>query len=545
MNSIQGDGRRRSRRRWGVPQPSWLPALLFAPLILVAALLGVWPGSLRTAQAQAWESEEGAGVRHIVVILNKSRTLRFDKPFASAVVGSPDIVDALPMSDRALYIQGKKVGTTNVSVFDQSMKLIGVLDVEVTPDTANLQDKIRASSASRGIRVSSSNGQIVLSGVAGNAVAAERAVTVARSMVPEGGSIVNAMSVAPAQQVMLKVRFLEVARSASRELGVNWFAANNAGNRGLNTGVGGLTPSGQPQGRGAVTSVDPAGNPILPSAAGVPLFRAAGTLLSGATPFGVALASLASNGKSLDLLLTALETKGLIRELAEPELIALSGDTASFLAGGEYPVPVVQPGSAGGVPVITVQYQPFGVQLTFNPTVLENGIINLRLAPSVSELNFAQAVTISGFNVPSLDKREARTTVELRDGQSFSIAGLLRLENRRQIQQLPWIGSVPVLGTLFGSKSFVDAETDLVVIVTPHLVAPAVPGQRLATPDDNHIPSNDVDFFLMGQMEQRKEFRDYITSGNGIQGPYGHIIGQGPAAAPALTPAGPVLSTKN
>jgi pilus assembly protein CpaC len=545
MNSIQGDGDRRSRCRWGLQQPRCLRALLFAPLI---ALLGVWPAPLPTAQAQSWESEEGAGVRHIVVILNKSRTLRFDKPFASAVVGAPDIVDALPMSDRALYIQGKKVGTTNISVFDQSMKLIGVLDVEVSIDTGNLQDKIRSSTGSRGIRVGSSNGQIVLSGVAGNAVAAERAVAVARSMIPEGGSIVNAMQVAPAQQVMLKVRFLEVARSASRELGVNWFAAQNAGNRGFNTGVGGFLPNGQPRGRSPTAdqpAVDPAGNPILPNAAGVPLFTTAGTLLSGAAPFGVALASLASNGKSLDLLLSALETKGLIRQLAEPELMALSGDTASFLAGGEYPVPTCQSAQTTGTGcAITIQYQPFGVQLTFNPTVLENGIINMRLAPSVSELNFATAIQISGFTIPSLDKREARTTVELRDGQSFSIAGLLRLENRRAIQQLPWIGSVPVLGTLFGSKSFQDAETDLVVIVTPHLVAPAVPGQRLATPDDNHIPSNDVDFFLMGQMEQRKEYRDYITSGNGIQGPYGHILGQGPAAPP-LPPAGAVLRTKN
>ena len=153
--------------------------MLFAPVILVTVLL-VWPGWLRTAQAQSWVSEEGGRVRHIVVTLNKSRTLRFDKPFASAVVGAPDIVDALPMSDRALYIQGKKVGTTNISVFDQSMKLIGVLDVEVAIDTGNLQQKIRSVTGGRGIRVRSSNGQIVLTGVAGNAVAAERAVAVAR-----------------------------------------------------------------------------------------------------------------------------------------------------------------------------------------------------------------------------------------------------------------------------------------------------------------------------------------------------------------------------
>jgi pilus assembly protein CpaC len=546
MSSKQGDSRRRARRRVSGLR---LQHVLFVLLIIASGLFGVGLEPLQHAQAQSPQIEESGGVRHIVVTLYKSRTLRFEKPFASAVVGSPDIVDALPMSDRSLYIQGKKVGATNVSVFDQMMRLIGVIDVEVTLDTGYLQEKIRSSTGSRGIRVGSSNGQIVLSGVASNAVAAERAVQVAKSMILEGGSIVNAMKVAPAQQVMLKVRFLEVARSASREFGVNWFGANNGGNRGFTTGVGGLSSTIAPPGpRGARPGimnppfVDASGNPVpapgspLGSGApGLPIFTTAGTLLSGGQPFGVAVANLASNGASLDVLLTALETKGLVRQLAEPDLIALSGDTASFLAGGEYPVPAVQPGSAGGVPVITVQYQPFGVQLAFTPTVLDNGIINLRLAPSVSELNFAQAVTISGFNVPSINKREARTTVELRDGQSFSIAGLLQSNNRRNISQLPWIGSVPVLGALFSSKEFQETETDLVVVITPHLVAPAVPGQELASPLDNHLPTNDVDFFLMGQMEQRKTFRDYITSGGNIQGPYGHIIGQQDTA---------VLSTK-
>jgi pilus assembly protein CpaC len=552
MSSKQGD-RRPVAWRWVVGVR--LRHLLFVPVIIGSALLGVAPGPLQHARAQPQNEESGA-VRHIVVTVNKSRTLRIEKPFASAVVGSPDIVDALPMSDRTLYIQGKKVGTTNVSVFDQTMQLIGVIDVEVTLDTGNLQEKIRASTGSRGIRVGSSNGQIVLSGVAGNAVAAERAVQVAKSMIPEGGAaIVNAMSIAPAQQVMLKVRFLEVARSASREFGVNWFGANNGGNRGFATGIGGLnnvagnsaSPT-QPLGRigiGAGGPVDASGNPVGSvtagnGAPGVPIFSTAGTLLSGGAPFGVALANLASKGATLDVLLSALETKGLIRQLAEPDLIALSGDTASFLAGGEYPVPTCQVGTAGTC-AISITYTQFGVQLAFTPTVLENGIINLRLAPSVSELNFARAVTISGFNIPSIDKREARTTIELRDGQSFSIAGLLQTDNRRNISQLPWIGSVPVLGALFGSKQFQELETDLVVIVTPHLVAPAVPGQQLASPLDNHVPSNDVDFFLMGQMEQRKVYRDYLTSGGNIQGPYGHIIGQ-----QAVGPRGSgVVSVKN
>jgi len=543
MMTKEGDNRRIAWRVISLG-PARLRNLLFMPLMIAWALVGVGPGPLPHAHAQPQNEESGA-VRHIVVTVNKSRTLRIDRPFASAVVGSPDIVDALPMSDRTLYIQGKKVGTTNVSVFDQSMQLIGVIDVEVTLDTGNLQEKIRSSTGSRGIRVGSSNGQIVLSGVAGNAVAAERAVQVAKSIVPEGGAIVNAMTVAPAQQVMLKVRFLEVERSASRELGVKWFGANNGGNRGFVTGIGGVT---QPGGRPAVTGVDASGNPVPApgspagsGALGLPIFTAAGSLISGSAPFGIALANLASKGATLDVLLSALETKGLVRRLAEPDLIALSGDTASFLAGGEYPIPVVQPGGTSGVPVISVQYQPFGVQLAFTPTVLENGIINLRLAPSVSELNFAIAVNANGFNIPSLDKREARTTVELRDGQSFSIAGLLQTDNRRNVSQLPWIGSVPVLGTLFSSKSFVAMDTDLVVIVTPHLVAPAVPGQRLATPLDNAIPSNDVDFFLMGEMEQRKAFRDYLTSGGNIQGPYGHIIGQQVVGPPGSA----VISVKN
>jgi pilus assembly protein CpaC len=528
MRSNQGDSRPTARRRvWGLRLRHWL----FVPVIIASALLGVGPGPLLHARAQPQNEESGA-VRHIVVTVNKSRTLRIEKPFASAVVGSPDIVDALPMSDRTLYIQGKKVGTTNVSVFDQGMQLIGVIDVEVTLDTGNLQEKIRASTGSRGIRVGSSNGQIVLSGVASNAVAAERAVQVAKSMVTEGAAIVNAMSVAPAQQVMLKVRFLEVERSASREFGVNWFGANNGGNRGFATGLGTGSPLTQPGGRPAVTGgVDASGNPVpapgtAGGALGLPIFTTAAGIATAGAPFGVALANLASKGATLDVLLSALETKGLVRRLAEPDLIALSGDTASFLAGGEYPVPAVQPGGTGAVPVITV---------------LENGIINLRLAPSVSELNFAVAVNANGFNIPSIDKREARTTVELRDGQSFSIAGLLQTDNRRNVSQLPWIGSVPVLGALFSSKSFVASDTDLVVIVTPHLVAPAVPGQRLATPLDNAVPSNDVDFFLMGEMEQRKAFRDYLTSGGNIQGPYGHIIGQQVVGPPGSG----VVSVKN
>ena len=473
------------------------------------------------------------------------------------MVGSPDIVDALPMSDRALYIQGKKVGTTNVSVFDQSMQLIGVIDVEVALDTGNLQEKIRASTGSSGIRVGSSNGQIVLSGVAGNAVAADRAVEVAKSMVPEGGTIVNAMKVAPAQQVMLKVRFLEVARTASREIGVNWFGANNGGNRGFRTGLGTSSAGGRPAvgppgsaGCGTPPFVDAGGNPVP-----APRFARwqRGTWPSDIQYRGdFALwcgalwrrAGQSRHQGGQHRCYSDRTWKRRASSAAWPSRTWLRSPVTPrpFWRAANFRCLSAQPGSAGGVPVITIQYKPFGVQLTFEPTVLANGIINLRLAPSVSELDFAKAVKISGFIIPSLTKREARTTVELRDGQSFAIAGLLQAINRRNIYQLPWIGSVPVLGALFRSASYQQEETDLVVIVTPHLVAPSVPGQQLASPLDNYIPTNDVDFFLMGQMEQRKKFRDYITSGGDIQGPYGHMIRSGPAL-PAIS--APPISTKN
>ena len=257
-------------------------------------------------------------------------------------------------------------------------------------------------------------------------MAADRAVTVAKSMVHEGTAIVNAMKVAPAQQVMLKVRFIEVARQASRELGVNWFGANNAGNRGFCTGLG----APQPLGRPAVNGVDPSGNSVTSS--GLPIFAAAGTLLSGSQPFGVALANLATKGGNLDIVLSALETKGLIRRLAEPDLVALSGDTAAFIAGGEFPVPVAQPGSSAAC---RSSRRLQAVRRTVDVPADGLGQRHHQSAPGAvgERTRLREAIQISGFTVPSLTKREARTTVELRDGQSFAIAGLLSAITRRNI----------------------------------------------------------------------------------------------------------------
>ena len=445
-----------------------------------------------------------AAVKHVIVTVNKSLTIDVERAFARAIVGAAQFADALPLSDRSIYIQGKKVGSTNVSLIDANGQLIGVLDLEIALDTTGLQQKIRSSTGSRGIQVSSVVGQIVLSGVALDAVSADRAVQVAKSL-SGGNEVVNAMQVAPSQQVMLEVRFLEATRDAGRKLGVNWFGANAKGTI-VNTGLGSVNAS--PQGQ-------------------VPVVQTLGTLVGSGTgaPFGTILSNVLSrNGTTVDVLVTALEEKGLVRRLAEPNLIALSGDKAQFHAGGEFPVPVASAPVPGALPTVSIAFKEFGVKLNFTPTVLSRGVINLTIKPEVSELDFTNAVTIAGTIIPALSKRDLETTVELRDGQTFALAGLLQANNSRDVSQIPWIGSVPVLGALFSSKAYQQNETDLVVIVTPHLVAPAVPGQRLASPLDARLPSNDVDFFLNGQPEVRKLYQDYVSSGGQLTGPYGHLI---------------------
>ncbi|MCS3560496.1 pilus assembly protein CpaC [Bradyrhizobium elkanii] len=515
---------------------------------------------------------EMSDVQRVKVTINKSRTFRVDTAFSSIVAGSPEIADVKSLSDHLIYVQGKKTGTTNVILFDSSMKQIGILDVEVTLDIGNLQQNIQSGTGTRGIRVSSSEGQVVLSGMAADAVAAERAMTIAQGSVPKDAIVVNAMSVAAPQQVMLEVRFLEVSREAGRDLGVNLWAANANGTNVANSGLGSATARRVAIGGNSINSnqnVTITGtNPSVTDTTttstnnvgayptgSLPVLGTIGTLIGSAggvaaPPFGSLLTSIlrTSNGSSVDLLITALETKGLARRLAEPNLTTLSGDAARFLAGGEIPVPVASSPVPGALPTVSIDYKKFGVELAFVPTVLSRGVINLRVEPSVSELDFTNAVSIAGTTIPALTRRDARTTVELRDGQSFAIAGLLQTRNRQDVSQLPWIGSVPVLGSLFSSKSYQQQETDLVIIVTPRLVAPAAPGQQLASPLDSRLPANDVDFFLNGQMEVRKRYDDYVNSGGDVKGPYGHIIAPNavvPAPPPAVGANQPVVKTLN
>jgi pilus assembly protein CpaC len=424
-----------------------LAVALAAPLSGLALLASTPLSSARAADARLVAIGENR-VGAVRVTQGKSETLRTSRGFVDLVVGDPDIADVMPLTDETLYVLGKKIGTTNISVYDASKQLVGVIEIEVAYNTPRLAADMAGTA-----RVGTANGRTVLSGDVPDAVAAANAVALAKQYGPE---VLNQLRVRGPQQVMLEVRFIEASRNAGKDLGVNWEAVG----KNFSATIGNAS------------------------------------LASGHAPFGALLGRVLSGGVQADVLVQALEERGLARRLAEPNLIALSGEKASFLAGGEFPIPV-----AAEQGRITVDYKKFGVGLTFTPTVLQNGVINLRIEPEVSQLDLTNTVRSASITVPGLIVRRASTVVELRDGQSFAIAGLLQSINQETQQQLPWLADVPILGALFRSASFERKETDLAIIVTPRLVRPAKPGERLRTPLDPALPANEFELFLGGQQE--------------------------------------------
>ncbi len=418
-------------------------------------------------------------VQQMKVPVGQSETVKSAADIANLVVGDPDIADASPLGTRSFYILGRKTGRTNLSLYDEEDNLLGVINVEVTFDTGGLKDALRTVLPRENIRVRSVNGRVLLQGAVGSATAAARAMQVAKDFA--GDKVTNAMTVGASQQVTLEVRFIEAKRNASRDLGVNYSVS-----------AGGI-------------SFQPFGSALASNAA--------------TAPFGRLVADMLTGGASADIIVQALEKKGAARRLAEPNLTALSGETASFLAGGEFPVPVAQEDNK-----ISIEFKKFGVSLAFTPTVLDNGLINLAIEPEVSELDFSRTVTTSAIQIPSLIVRRTRTTVELRDGQSISIAGLLQTFNARNADQIPWLGDVPVLGTLFRSSGFQKSETDLLVIITPRLAKPVDPSKRIPTPLDLTASSNDEQLFLHGKVEVSRNYLSFIENGGHVKGPYGHMI---------------------
>ncbi len=464
------------RRHAGYGLARLRPVVLALMGALAIALAGspALVGGALAAETEVVDVSHGVRTAAIRVSTGKSENVHTDTSFTDVVVGDPEIADVAPLTDRSLSILGKKIGTTRVSVYGDGKRLVGVFDVEVSYDVTKLGAELARRFPQAHFRVSSVNGRIMLSGDAPDGMVLDKAVTLAKQFGPE---VINSVQVAQPQQVLLEVRFIEVSRSASRELGIQW---NVIGSN-------------------------------VSATLGLP------NLVSNATPFGTVVANLLKGGTNVDAIIRALEERDMARRLAEPNLVALSGDTASFLAGGEFPFPV-----AAQLGTVTIEWKRFGVGLAFTPTVLSNGLINMKIEPEVSQLDPSNVLQVGSVTLPSLIVRRANTTIELRDGQSFAMAGLLQNTGTTNQKQLPWIGEVPVLGALFRSAQYQKKETDLAIIVTPHIVRPTRPGDTVRAPTDSSLPANDADFFLLGQSELPPSMQRRV---DGVARPLaGHIL---------------------
>jgi len=421
-----------------------------------AIALGVAPLAATPLAAQGSETSIHAG--SVEVPVNKSQVITADRAISRAMIGNDAVADIFPISDRSVYVLGKSLGTTSLTLYDRGNNVMAVMDVAVGPDVIGLRNQMTSLMPEENIDARISNESIVLSGTVSGAGVADRAVQLAKAYA--GDKVVNLMSMGGSQQVMLEVRFAEVSRGVGKDLGVSSFFRSNGGR--FNGAIG----------SGAALRPDSTGSGVL-------------ELDSITGSFGVITRSFSDVlGLDIDAALDTLESKGLSKTLAEPTLVALSGERASFLAGGEFPIPVAQSnsGQAGGTNAITVQFKPFGVSLGFTPTVLSDKTINLVVEPEVSSIDPTASVTVGGLTVPGLQTRRASTVLELRDGESFAIAGLIQQDFKTTVDQVPLLGSLPIIGSLFRSSSFQKGETELLIVVTPRLVQPIRPDQvRLPT----------------------------------------------------------------
>jgi pilus assembly protein CpaC len=399
--------------------------------------------------------EPDMATRTITVAKDKSAAFRLDEPVGEIVVAQPDMVQLVATTDHGFYIRGKAVGTTNLLIYDRGHHLTQVVDVQVGRDLTSLQSDLAAALPRERIAAANFAGGVLLTGEASTSAAAARAAEIAEHYAPK--EVTSQITLRAAQQIMVEVRVLEINRTALKDMGFNLTASNSSG---LNIATG----------TGLISGQNPAGT-----------FTIGGKL--GAT--------------SVDLTLQALETKGLLRTLARPNLTAMSGEEASFLAGGEFPYPV-----PNGLGQVTIEFRQYGVKLKVTPTIEASGQIKLKVAPEVSQLDPAHAVQIDGFLLPSLDISNASTTVELKDGQSFAIAGLFQQSYNNAVSQVPGLANLPVLGTLFRSASFQRQETELAILVTPRLTTPVDRIESLHNPlADAHEPSA-IDLILAGMTEK-------------------------------------------
>lgn len=491
-----------------------------AAIVLPAMLtLGV---SLPVEAADPYRLEFGGRDKasELSLPIGRSQIINSPEVLDQVVIGNPAVADIKLLSSRQVLILGNKPGHTNLVLRDKDRALIAVVDVIVGYDLDGVKRKLyEAVPNERNVEVRGINDSVILSGEVSSLMAMDSVVSIASSFVPKD-KVINNLQVGGGQQVMLEAKVAEVSRTSLKEFGFDISGANE----GISGGRSYKFLSGNQASAGKFPPLVPFGN-----------LNFADTAMKGVFD-------------NIDVTLRILETKGLAKTLAEPNIVALSGQEASFLAGGEVPIPTAQSGGvssaaagAGGLTVntssaITITYKEFGVGLKFTPTVLTSKKINLKLNAEVSALDFANAINFGVANIPSITTRRTATTVEMGDGQSFAIAGLMQADMNNAITQLPGLGNLPVLGALFRSSKFQRNETELVVIVTPRLVKP-VNGEKLKLPTDNLVPPSDVDMYLLGRLEGRvskkpakrasdiEPSREKSAANNGgVDGAYGHKL---------------------
>ncbi|CUH83993.1 type II and III secretion system protein family protein [Thalassovita mediterranea] len=431
------------------------------------------------------------------VPMNRAVVVESETPFAELSIANPAIADISSLSDRSIYVLGKAPGTTTLTLLDATGSLITNVDVVVAADLTEFKERLRQILPGEKIEVRSANDGIVLSGTVSSAQRLQRALDLAERYAPERVS--NLMNVGGVQQVMLKVRFAEMQRSVRKSLSSSLALNGTSSGTTLNGGTG--TTNTLTGSTNSLSGRIPSVNENV-----------------GAMLFGFGVGSV-----EVGLLIEALENKGVVRTLAEPNLVALSGQEAKFLAGGEYPVPIAQEDGA-----ITVEFKPFGVELDFIPRVVDGDLVNLELKAAVSALDPTNGFRTDAFTIDAFRRRETSTTVELRDGQSFAIAGLLQDEFIDSNGQIPWLGDIPVLGALFRSAEYQRQQSELVVIISAHLVTPTR-GEALALPTDRIRPPSEADLFLFGNVA-RDSSKTKLKGGAGevarqdFNGSYGYVM---------------------
>ena len=398
-------------------------------------------------------STVGARAESLVLETGKGDLVRLDRKASSVFVANPSVADVQVKSPRLIYVVGQAVGETTLFAVGPDDRVIVRKTIRVTHNLTALRSAVAALQPKNEITIETVDQSLLIEGTVSSADTAAEVRRIARRFTADDGALINRLEVDGPTQVNLRVRVAEVQRSVTKELGINWNAALSAGDFTFGLTKGALIP-------------DP-------------------DLFGGAVDGSV-------GDLSLGALVNMLAEEGLVSVLAEPNLTAMSGETASFLAGGEFPIPT--PGDDG---TTTFEFRDFGVSLNFTPTILNQDRISLKVAPEVSELDFANGVTVSGFRIPALSTRRASTTVELGSGQSFAIAGLLQNTSNQSLNKLPGLGDVPVLGALFRSDEYQRGETELVIIVTPYVVEPT--SREMATPNQGLLPPNDIDRLLFGR----------------------------------------------